>query len=73
MSLKTAPEIAKVLGVNPKTIYDWAEQRLVPHYKILGCLRFDEVEIQEWLKKWKREPLPLYNSNIGRGPRKGEW
>lgn len=70
ISLVTVKEVAQMLGVSPKTVYEWAEMRFIPNYKLCGCLRFDPDEVREWARRWRREPLSIYNKD-GRGPRKG--
>ena len=46
------PELAAMLKVNPKTIYDMVAQRRIPYRKLPGSniLRFDLDEIVAWTK-----------------------
>ncbi len=62
MKIITVREVSALLGVKEKTIYQWAEQRQIPHYKINGALRFDMDEVQSWIKSFKKDPLPCYNA-----------
>ena len=41
----TVKEVAACLAVSPKTIYQWAELKQIPAYKINGCLRFRLEEV----------------------------
>jgi excisionase family DNA binding protein len=49
-------EVAEYLSVSPKTVYQWAELRKIPAYKINGCLRFDLEEVMEYIKTCKIKP-----------------
>lgn len=68
MKFLTVKEVASLLIVKPSTIYLWAEQKRIPHYKINGVLRFEESEILEWIKSF-RKGGDTYSA--GRRPRKG--
>ena len=41
--------------MSPKTIYSWARLRQIPFLKIGRLLRFDKVEIEKWIKEFRRE------------------
>lgn len=45
-------EVADLLGFEIKTIYNWVSERRIPHSKIGGKLRFDEVAIRDWMEKF---------------------
>lgn len=59
----TTSQIAKLLGVDPKTVNRWAERRSstgFPHHlgyrlreKGKGGFQYDFQEVQEWYKFWK--------------------
>lgn len=49
-------QLAAKLNVSPRTLYDWVARREIPYYKIRQGLRFDEEEIEAWLKE-RRVPL----------------
>lgn len=53
MRLITVEELAKYLDLNPHTIYMWAEQRKIPFIKIGRMVRFDLIEIEDWLTSKK--------------------
>lgn len=71
MKLLTVKEISEMLQVKPSTIYVWTEQRLIPHFKLNGALRFSETEILTWIKNCKKERETHYNDSAGRRPGKG--
>ena len=60
MKILTVKQVAEMLQMNPSTVYAWAEQRLIPSFKMNGLLRFDQDEIIEWVKACKR-PQRCYN------------
>ncbi|MDA8090553.1 MAG: helix-turn-helix domain-containing protein [Nitrospiraceae bacterium] len=64
----TVKEVSDLLGISPKTVYQWVELRIVPHYKFVGSVRFLESEIVEWAKTCKVEPLKVYNLTIQTKP-----
>ena len=55
MRLITVEELAKYLNLNPHTIYMWVEQKKIPFIKIGRMVRFDLIEIEEWLTSKKTE------------------
>jgi len=68
MKLLTVKDIASILNAKPSTIYAWAEQGLMPSFKLNGLLRFDESEFRQWLESCKKQS---YTCDAGRRPRKG--
>jgi len=58
----TAKEVAQIIGASPKTVYQWAEERLIPHYKVNGLLRFDLDEVLGWIEACHRPATSGYNS-----------
>ena len=38
--LMTARELASILAISPKTIYNYAERNMIPHFKIAASVRF---------------------------------
>lgn len=69
MKLITVRQVADFINAKPSTIYAWAEQGLIPYFKLNGLLRFDEADILEWIINKKQEKV--YNNSVGRKPRKG--
>jgi excisionase family DNA binding protein len=62
MNFLTVKEVAILLKIKPSTVYAWAEQRLLPSYKMNGALRFSEEDIRTWLASCKL-PAEAYNSS----------
>ena len=50
-------QIAEILGVSVRTIYDWVYKRKIPFIKVGRLVRFDPDEISEWMKKPARSNL----------------
>ena len=48
-------EIAEMLRLKPRTIYEMVGRRSIPFYKPAGTLLFDLEEILEWMKKGRPE------------------
>ncbi len=70
MKFITAEEVAKLLKAKPKTIYAWADQGMIPSFKLNGLLRFTEDEILKWAKSCKKNGPVGYNGAIDRRPGK---
>ncbi|OPY65757.1 MAG: Helix-turn-helix domain protein [Syntrophorhabdaceae bacterium PtaU1.Bin034] len=66
----TVKQISEFLQTKQSTVYAWAEQGLIPSFKINGLLRFDEAEVIEWVKGCKR-PGRCYNVGSQTRARKG--
>jgi excisionase family DNA binding protein len=48
--LLTVTEVAEWLGAKKFTIYSWVHEHRIPHKKAGRLLRFDEDEIEAWLR-----------------------
>ncbi|GEM_PF-1995240 len=59
--LLVAAEIAQLLTVSDKTVYQWVELNQIPHLKINGSVRFNPKAIAIWLETCKKGPLLNYN------------
>lgn len=71
MKILTCKQVAEILQAKPSTVYAWAEQGIIPSFKINGLLRFDQDEVMEWITRCK-EKSPCYNTHIQtRSPKKG--
>ena len=49
--LLTVKDLATRLQVKDKTVYAWVSQGKIPAVKINGVLRFDAIEIEQWLQE----------------------
>jgi excisionase family DNA binding protein len=52
-------ELASKLRVSERTIHRWTEERLIPYYLLNGIKRYDEAEIDQWLKTKKVRTKPI--------------
>jgi len=43
-------EVSEWLGITVNTLYSWTCQRKIPYYKVGRLLKFDEKELESWLK-----------------------
>lgn len=53
--LITVEEVAAMLQLEPRTIYNMVSQRRIPFRRAGRQLRFDPREIDEWTKEGARE------------------
>ncbi len=60
--LLTVTEVAEMLKVSTKTVYSWCDLRIIPFLRINGTIRFDLLEIQQWLLTCKKVPLNGYSA-----------
>ncbi len=61
MKIVTIKEVAALLKVKEKTLYQWAESKQIPCIKINGSLRFDLDDIKVWVARCKQQPKNSYN------------
>lgn len=61
MQIISVKELSEFLKVKPKTLYQWAETRQIPCFKLNGSLRFDLEDIQQWIASCKNNPSGGYN------------
>ena len=47
---------AKLLGVQPATIYTWVSRRKIPFVKVRGALRFRPSALESLLKEREYQP-----------------
>jgi excisionase family DNA binding protein len=46
----TVPQLAQILTLSPKTIYEMVGQGNIPYYRVRGSIRFDGVHVARWLR-----------------------
>jgi excisionase family DNA binding protein len=51
MKILSPGQVSELLQVKLSTIYQWTHQDYIPHYKVGRFVRFNEIEIMNWLKK----------------------
>jgi excisionase family DNA binding protein len=71
VNLLTVSDVANILKAKPSTIYSWAEQKLIPSFKLNGLLRFDEDQIKAWIMKSRNANLCYNEPYQARSPKKG--
>lgn len=49
--MMTVAELAKMLNWSKKTVYYHIDKGGLPHYKIMGSIRFKPHEIEKWIKE----------------------
>ena len=49
--LMDAKEVAPLLDMNKEVLYRKVKAGLVPHFRILGQVKFDPVVLAEWLEE----------------------
>lgn len=57
MSFIEIDELVKKLRVPKETIYQWTSRKKIPYYKIGKTLKFEESEIDKWLKERRVAPM----------------
>ena len=71
MKIVTVTELAELLRVKPKTLYQWAALGQIPCLKLNGTLRFDMERIEKWLGDCSKEPNIYYTITTRLEARKG--
>jgi excisionase family DNA binding protein len=44
-------QVAELLQVSKRTIYDWTHVGYIPHYKLPNGVRFKESEVNKWVQR----------------------
>ena len=57
MGLIKMKEAAEITSLSKSAIYQLCNDNGIPHYRIKGCYRFDDAELQEWVKEQKIEQV----------------
>ncbi len=60
--LLTPYQVAELLSCKLSTVYAWAKTGKIPAFKVNGLLRFDPVEIEDWLATHKTRPANSPNT-----------
>lgn len=47
-------EVAELIGISIRTLYDWSASGRIPSIKINGALRYDADEINGWINGHKQ-------------------
>ena len=54
-------EISEYLGIKETTVYAWVFQKKIPHTKLGKLLKFEIVEIDQWLRAKRKEPCAKWS------------
>lgn len=57
-------QVAELLQVSKRTIYDWAHTEFIPHYKFPKGIRFRSIEVFNWIKKRHRKGRNSYKIEV---------
>ena len=60
----TLPQLAKYLGMSPRTIYIWAQQEKIPGFKLGSSWRFKASEINQWMENQRTGPTVVPQSRL---------
>jgi excisionase family DNA binding protein len=52
-----AKEVAALLRVTAQHIYKLAAQQLIPSFRVGGAVRFDPIQIADWLRRKMPQPV----------------
>jgi excisionase family DNA binding protein len=47
----TVPQLARMLALSPKTIYEMTAAGNIPYYRVRGSIRYDGVHVAQWLRE----------------------
>lgn len=65
--LLTAKELAEILAISPKTLYNYVTRGMIPYFKIESNVRFRAREVAEWLRQHSGRPAALWTETVS-GP-----
>jgi excisionase family DNA binding protein len=51
----TLQEVADLLKIKERTIYQWAQQGKIPGFKLGNAWRFDRDDIEVWIEEQKQK------------------
>jgi predicted DNA-binding transcriptional regulator AlpA len=57
--LLTAKDLERLLKIDVKTIYNYAQKGLLPYVRIQSNLRFEKSEILHWIEEHRFRPNTL--------------
>ena len=58
--LLTAKELADILAISPKTLYNYVTRGMIPYFKIESNVRFRAREVAEWLRQHSCRPVAAW-------------
>jgi excisionase family DNA binding protein len=64
--LLTPSQVAAVLGVKVSTVYQWTHERYIPFVKVGRLVRFNPVDIENWVQKCSNSGRSSHRVDITR-------
>jgi len=68
--LLTAKELANILAISPKTLYNYVTRGMIPYFKIESNVRFRAREVAEWLRQHSGRPAVLWTETASGAARR---
>jgi excisionase family DNA binding protein len=68
--LLTAKELADILAISPKTLYNYVTRGMIPYFKIESNVRFRAREVAEWLRQHSGRPAVLWTETTSGATRR---
>jgi excisionase family DNA binding protein len=59
----TVPQVAKMMEMSRKTIYAYAKDNSIPHFRFGRNVRIPEVEMWEWIERHMHRPRHSSGNN----------
>jgi len=56
-------QVAELLQVSKRTVYDWTHVEYIPHYRFPNGLRFRKDQIERWLKMKSKKGRARYQED----------
>jgi len=64
--LLSVKDVARMLAVNRFRVYEWVRLGKIPFLRLVGGIRFDPEEIENWLRRHRGEELTPQPPLLGR-------
>jgi excisionase family DNA binding protein len=68
--LLTAKELANILAISPKTLYNYVTRGMIPYFKIESNVRFRAREVAEWLRQHSGRSAVLWTETASGAARR---
>jgi excisionase family DNA binding protein len=68
-NIMTIKQVAEYLKVSPRTIYKLVKEGTIPTFKIMNMWRFEQSQIDQWIRD--KSEINNFSGNGGKGRGKG--
>ena len=68
--LLTAKELADILAISPKTLYNYVTRGMIPYFKIESNVRFRALEVAQWLRQHSGRPAAAWTETASGAARR---